>query len=153
MSKTGSAHPDSPPGNPGNNGRASSRRRGLILLALVVVAGVVAWSFYWFLSGRFHESTDDAYVSGDVIAITSREAASVLAVHADNTQSVQRGQLLVELDPARAQVAMQAAQADLARTVRGVRAQFARVDQFDAEIAAARVQLAQAQEDYRRRQA
>ena len=83
MSKTGSAHPDSPPGNPGNNGRASSRRRGLILLALVVVAGVVAWSFYWFLSGRFHESTDDAYVSGDVIAITSREAASVLAVHAD----------------------------------------------------------------------
>ncbi|MBK7168274.1 MAG: efflux RND transporter periplasmic adaptor subunit [Gammaproteobacteria bacterium] len=153
MSKTGSAHPDSPPGNPGNNGRASSRRRGLILLALVVVAGVVAWSFYWFLSGRFHESTDDAYVSGDVIAITSREAASVLAVHADNTQSVQRGQLLVELDPARAQVAMQAAQADLARTVRGVRAQFARVDQFDAEIAAARVQLAQAQEDYRLRQA
>ncbi|MBK8309140.1 MAG: efflux RND transporter periplasmic adaptor subunit [Gammaproteobacteria bacterium] len=45
-------------------------------------------------------------MSGDVIAITSREPASVLAVHADNTQSVQRGQLLVELDPARAQVAM-----------------------------------------------
>lgn len=153
MSKSDSAHPDNAPGNPGDNGRASSRRRGLILLAIVVVAGVIAWSFYWFLIGRFYETTDDAYVSGDVIAITSRESATVLAVHADNTQSVQRGQLLVELDPARAQVAMRAAEADLARTVRSVRAQFARVDEFDAEIAAARVQLAQAQEDYRRRQA
>ncbi len=153
MSKTDLVNPDVAAGNPGDNGRAASRRRGLTVLAIIVVAGVIAWSFYWFLNARFYQTTDDAYVAGDVIAITSREPASVLAVHADNTQSVQRGQLLVELDPARAQVAMRAVEADLARAVRSVRAQFARVDQFDAEIAAARVQLAQAQEDYRRRQA
>lgn len=133
--------------------RASARRRWLTVLAAVVVAGVLASSLYWLLDARFYETTSDAYVAGDVIAITSREPATVLAVHADDTQSVQRGQLLVELDAARALVAMRAAEADLALTVRSVRAQFSRVDQYRAQRDAARVQLAQAQEDFRRREA
>ncbi len=135
------------------NDRASTRRRGLTALIVVVVAGLIAWGLYWFLVARFYETTNDAYVSGDVVAITSREPATVLAIHADNTQSVRRGQLLVELDPARAKVAMRAAEADLALTVRNVRAQFSRVAQYEAQITAARVQLTQAQEDCRRRKA
>lgn len=134
-------------------GPAAARRRWLIALAAVVAAAVIAWALYWLLVARFHTTTNDAYVAGDLVAITSREPATVLAVHADDTQSVQRGQLLVEFDPARAQVAMQAAEAELALTVRNVRAQFARVDQYEAQLAAARVQLAQAQEDSRRRAA
>lgn len=134
-------------------GPAAARRRWLIALAAVVAAAVVAWALYWLLVARFHTTTNDAYVAGDLVAITSREPATVLAVHADDTQSVRRGQLLVEFDPARAQVAMQAAEAELALTVRNVRAQFARVDQYEAQLAAARVQLAQAQEDSRRRAA
>lgn len=134
-------------------GPAAARRRWLIALAAVVAAAVVAWALYWLLVARFHTTTNDAYVAGDLVAITSREPATVLAVHADDTQSVRRGQLLVEFDPARAQVAMQAAEAELALTVRNVRAQFARVDQYEARLAAARVQLAQAQEDSRRRAA
>ena len=157
MSEGNSATLDRNAGNSGNdsptNGKAQTRRRGLIALGVVVVAGVIGWILYWFLDARFYETTDDAYVSGDVVAITSREPATVLAVHADNTQSVQRGQLLVELDPARAKVAMRAAEADLARTIRSVRAQFASVDQYKAQIASARVQLTQAQEDYQRRKA
>lgn len=136
-----------------NAARASRRKRWLTLLAVVVVAGVIAWSAWWFFAARFYETTNDAYVAGDVVAITSREAATVLAIHADDTQSVQRGQLLVELDPARAQVAMRAAEADLSLTVRNVRAQFAKVAQYEAQLAAARVQLAQSQEDFRRRKA
>lgn len=134
-------------------GPAAARRRWLIALAAVVAAAVVAWALYWLLVARFHTTTNDAYVAGDLVAITSREPATVLAVHADDTQSVRHGQLLVEFDPARAQVAMQAAEAELALTVRNVRAQFARVDQYEAQLAAARVQLAQAQEDSRRRAA
>ncbi len=157
MSESNSATPDHNANSSGNdsstNGKDRTRRRWLIVLGIVVVAGVIGWTLYWFLDARFYETTDDAYVSGDVIEITSREPATVLAVHADNTQSVQRGQLLVELDPARAKVAMRAAEADLARTVRSVRAQFASVDQYAAQIASARVQLAQAQDDYRRRKA
>lgn len=145
MSDTDTARP--------GNARSTARRRGLTALIIVVVVGIVAWTLYWFLDARFHETTNDAYVAGDVIAITSREPATVLAIHADDTQSVRRGQVLVELDPARAQVAMRAAEAGLALTVRRVRAQFSKVDQFNAQIAAGRIQLAQAQEDYRRRKA
>ena len=149
MSESGSADT----GGTTGKSRASSRRRGLTLLAAVVVTGLIVWSLYWFLYARFYATTDDAYVAADVIAITSREPATVLAIHADDTQSVQRGQVLVELDPARATVAMQAAEADLAQTVRSVRAQFSKVDEFEARLADARVRLAQSQEDYRNREA
>ena len=71
--------------------------------------------------------------------------------HADNTQGVRRGQLLVELDPIKAKIAMDAAEADLARTVRGVRTDFSKVNQARAQLDAARTALDQAQSDYRRR--
>ena len=130
---------------------ASPRQRWLIILAIVVIAGAVIWGLYWFLDARFYEDTDDAYVGGNVVSITSREQGTVLALHTDNTQMVHRGQLLVELDPATANVNLQAAEADLARTIRSVRSEFSKVDSLRPQVAAARVQLAQAQEDYRRR--
>jgi len=127
------------------------RRRLLTILAVVVAIGAVLYGIYWFLYARHFEGTNDAYVGGDVVAITSRENGTVLALHADNTQSVKRGQLLVELDPIKAKVAMDAAEADLARTVRGVRTDFSKVDQARAQLAAARTTLNQAQSDLRRR--
>jgi membrane fusion protein (multidrug efflux system) len=130
------------------NGR---RNRLLTILAIVVVIGILIYGLYWLLYARHFEGTNDAYVGGDVIAITSRENANVLALHADNTQSVRRGQLLVELDPIKAKVAMDAAEADLARTVRGVRTDFSKVNQARAQLNAARIALSQAQSDLRRR--
>jgi membrane fusion protein (multidrug efflux system) len=131
----------------------SPRQRWLIILAAVVVLGTLIWALYWFFDARFYESTDDAYVGGNVVSITSRESGTVLALHTDNTQMVHRGQLLVELDPTTAQVNLQAAEADLARTIRSVRSEFSKVDALRPQVAAARVQLAQAQDDYRRRAA
>ncbi|HEY3638964.1 MAG TPA: efflux RND transporter periplasmic adaptor subunit [Rhizomicrobium sp.] len=130
------------------NGR---RRLLLSILAVVVVIGAVAYGLYWFLYASHFETTDDAYVGGDVVAITSRENGTVLALHADNTQTVHRGQLLVEIDPITNRVAMDAAEADLARTVRNVRTEFAKVDQARAQLSEAHTALALAQSDYRRR--
>ena len=127
------------------------RNRLLGILAAVVVVGIVGYALYWFLYASHFESTNDAYVGGDIISITSRENGTVLALHADNTQSVRRGQLLVELDPIKAKIAMDAAEADLARTVRGVRTDFSKVNQARAQLDAARTALEQAQSDYRRR--
>ncbi|HTT82558.1 MAG TPA: efflux RND transporter periplasmic adaptor subunit [Rhizomicrobium sp.] len=130
------------------NGR---RRLLLSILAIVVVIGLVGYGFYWFLYASHFETTDDAYVGGDIVAITSRENGTVLALHADNTQTVRRGQLLVEFDPIAARVALDAAEADLGRTVRNVRTEFAKVDQTRAQLSEARTGLALAQSDYRRR--
>ena len=56
----------------------------------------------------------------------------MLALHADNTQTVQRGQLLVEMDPAVANVNLAAAEANLARAVRTVKGEFSHADSSDA---------------------
>jgi membrane fusion protein (multidrug efflux system) len=130
---------------------SSPRQRMLGLLGIVVVLGILAWAAYWLIYDRYFESTNDAYVSGDIVVVTSREAGTILAIHADNTQSVRRGQLVAELDPLQAEIGMQAAQADLARTVRSVRALFAKTDEMRAQLVRARVQLSQSQADYQRR--
>ena len=132
---------------------APNRRRFwfIILGAVVLVAGV-AYGIYWMLYSRYFESTDDAYVGGNVVAITSKENATVLALHADNTQTVKQGQLLIELDPAIATVNLQAAEANLARVVRMVKSQFSKSDSGAAQLNQARVALNQAQDDYQRRQ-
>jgi len=128
------------------------RRLWFAILGAVVLIGAVGYGVYWLLYSRYFESTDDAYVAGNVVTITSKENATVLALHADNTQTVKQGQLLVEMDPAVATVNLQASEANLARVVRTVRAQFSRTDASDAQLNQARVNLAQAQGDYERRQ-
>jgi len=128
------------------------RRFWFAILGAVVLIGAVGYGVYWLLYSRYFESTDDAYVAGNVVTITSKENATVLALHADNTQTVKQGQLLVEMDPAVATVNLQASEANLARVVRSVRAQFSRTDASDAQLNQARVNLAQAQGDYERRQ-
>ncbi|HWD28618.1 MAG TPA: HlyD family efflux transporter periplasmic adaptor subunit [Rhizomicrobium sp.] len=131
--------------------RPNPRRRLLIGLAIGVVVVAIAYALYYFLYAAHFEGTDDAYVGGDIVAITSREPGTILALHADNTQAVRRGQLLVELDPVTAKVALDAAEADLARVVRSVRMNFSKVDQGRAQLDAARVAVATAESDYRRR--
>src|SRR3974390_1653576 len=98
-----------------------ARRRGFLLLALLVLVAAVGWGAYYLLIDRYYESTDDAYVASDLVQITSQVPGTVTAVRADDTQSVARGQILVELDPADAQVSLNGAEARLARAVRTVR--------------------------------
>jgi membrane fusion protein (multidrug efflux system) len=128
------------------------RRFGFIILGAVLLIAGLAYGIYWLVYARYFESTDDAYVGGNVVTITSKENATVLALHADNTQTVKQGQLLVEFDPAIATVNLQAAQANLARVVRTVRAQFSKSDSGEAQVNQAKVALDQALDDYARRQ-
>jgi membrane fusion protein (multidrug efflux system) len=132
--------------------KAERRRKGFLIMGALFLAAALIWGVYWLLVARFYEATDDAYVAGNIVAVTSRENATVTALYADNTQGVTRGQLLIEMDPSIAEVTMRAAEANLARAVRAVRGNFASADSFSAQLAQANVQLAQAQSDYKRRQ-
>jgi membrane fusion protein (multidrug efflux system) len=133
--------------------KAERRRKGFILFGASIVLAVLVYGAWWLLSGRFSETTDDAYVAGNIVAVTSRENATVTALYADNTQAVRHGQLLIEMDPAVAEVNMRAAEANLARAARSVRGNFASADSYSAQLRQAEVALAQAQSDYQRRQA
>ena len=101
--------------------RAQRRRRGFLLFGAAIVVAGLAYGAWWLIEGRFTETTDDAYVAGNIVAVTSRENATVTALYADNTQAVHRGQLLIEMDPSTAEVNMRAAEANLARAARSVR--------------------------------
>ena len=131
---------------------AERRRKGFLLFAIAAVILTLAYGGWWYLSGRNTESTDDAYVAGNVVAVTSRENATVTALYADNTQTVKQGQLLIEMDPSVAEVSMRAAEANLARAARAVRGTFASADSYSAQLDQAQVALDQAQSDYKRRQ-
>jgi membrane fusion protein (multidrug efflux system) len=112
----------------------SSRRLGLLGLSSVVVLGGLGYLGYWFVDGRYYESTDDAYVNGDVVQVTNEIPGTVVSLNVDDTQPVRAGQQLLELDPADAKVAEANAEADLARAVRQVRGLFAQVKELHAQI-------------------
>lgn len=139
---------DQPPSVNGNG----ARKRGFLILGVVVVLAGLAWFTHWFLVNRNHQSTDDAYVDSDLVQITSEVPGTVIAVHVDDTQNVQRGALLVELDPVDAQLAMNEAEAQLARAVRSVRGVFAQRAQLQAQIDQRDNDLKRAQDDLDRRQ-
>lgn len=136
---------------PATNGNGT-RRRGFMILGAVVALGAIGYTAYWLTVGRYYESTDDAYVASDIVQITSEVSGAVLGVHVDDTQSVESGAVLVELDPADANIAVSSAEAELARTVRQVRVLYAQADQLRAQITERETDLKKSQNDYARRQ-
>src|SRR5512142_3325266 len=101
------------------------RRRLLRMLGVTFAALGIAYGAYWLLHGRYHEDTDDAYAAGNVVQITPQVAGTVVAIRADDTDFVQAGSPLVQLDPLDGKVALDQAEAQLAQTVREVRGLFA----------------------------
>jgi membrane fusion protein (multidrug efflux system) len=128
------------------------RRRGLLLLAAVVLLAGVAWFAWWYTHARWYVSTEDAYAGATVVQLTSEVAGTVRTIHPRETESVTAGQPLIELDPADARIAMDAAIADLGATVRQVRGAYPQTGRLQAQIAARETDLARARDDYRRRQ-
>lgn len=121
---------------------------GLALLVILVVVGVWAWQA---LYGRWNESTDDAYVNGNVVEITPLVTGTVVSIGADDGDLVQEGQVLLNFDPSDALIGLQGAEANLARTVRQVRGLFSNVNGMKAQVAAQKALVQKAQDNYSRR--
>ncbi|KAF1067465.1 MAG: Multidrug export protein EmrA [Pseudomonas citronellolis] len=134
-----------------NAGKNPRKRWLLIVLLVVIIAGAVALAWE-LLFGRWYEDTDDAYVNGNVVQITPQITGTVVSIGADDGDLVQKGQVLVKFDPSDADIALQQAEANLARTVRQVRGLFSNVDGYKADVAAKKVALAKAEADFKRRQ-
>ena len=142
--------PQQPAANaqPANNGK---RKIMMTLLVIVILIAAIAYGLYYFLVARFHESTDDAYVNGNVVQITPQVTGTVIAVNADDTQTVKAGDPVVVLDPADARVALQQSEANLGQVVRQVRGLFADDNQYQAQVEVREADLSRAQDDLRRR--
>ena len=139
---------------------AGKRRRLLLLIALVVIVVGIGYGVWYFLVGSHYESTDDAYVAGNVVQVTPQVAGTVIGINADDTDIVKQGQDLVVLDPSDARVALDQAEAQLAQTVREVRTVYANngtlqanIQTRQADTITAKAALLRAQDDYQRRAA
>lgn len=136
-----------------------ARKRLLLTATGVFIVAGIAYGIWWALFGAHFESTDDAYVHGNLVQITPQVPGTVVAIEADDTETVTAGQPLVRLDPADTDVALQQAQAKLAQTVRQVQTYYvqndalaADVDLRNADILRAQAELTRAQSDVKRRQ-
>ena len=132
-----------PAGNP-------KRRKALTALASVVVVAGLGWAAYEYLVASHYESTDNAYVQGNVIQITPQIGGTVVALMADDTDFVKAGQPLVQLDPADARVALDQAEAALAQAVRQARTQYANNGALGAQIALRNAEVSKANSDIAR---
>jgi len=135
------------------------RRKALTAVASVVVLTGLAWGAYEWLVASHYESTDNAYVQGNVIQITPQIGGTVVAILADDTDFVKAGQPLVQLDPSDAEVALDQAEASLAQTVRQVRTLYANNATLEAQITLretdvnhAHSEIERASDDLKRRQ-
>jgi membrane fusion protein (multidrug efflux system) len=136
-------HPEAAP--------AKRNRVPLILLAVLLIGGI-AFGIHYAIVGRNHATTDDAYVDGNLVRLTPQVGGTVIAINADETQFVQQGQLLVQLDPRDSEVALAQAKASLGQTVREVAQLFAEEQRDEATLSVQRTQYEQASQDLARDQ-
>lgn len=129
------------------------KSRGVMLrvLGVVVLLAAIGWGLWYFFDGRWYESTDDAYVNGNVVQITPQVPGTVVSIGADDGDLVHAGDTLVKLDPSDADVALAEAKANLALTVRKVRGLYSSVSGAHADVAARKTAVAKARSDYQRR--
>jgi membrane fusion protein (multidrug efflux system) len=131
---------------------SAKRRSILILIAAIFIALGVLWAAYWVLVLAKREQTDDAYVSGNRVAISPQVSGTVIAVLADDTQLVKAGQVLVRLDPVDAETNLSRTASALAQTVRQVRQEKATAEQYDSLIETRKLELVRSEADLAKRE-
>lgn len=132
--------------------KKSKRKTSFFILFIVLVVIAATWFFYYEVYAKYSEETNDAYVNGDLVVISPQISGTVSKVVVDQGDYVEKGQILISLDSNDTQIALQAAEAKLANSVREVRSLYATADNAKASLEATKVEYNQAISDYKRRQ-
>jgi len=98
--------PDSPPAV---EAESNDRRRTLLIIAAVLAVLGAAFYYVWFLAP--FETTDDAFIQNHAVSISAKLSNIVQKLLIDDNQLVQKGQLLIQIDPRDYEVALLSAQA------------------------------------------
>lgn len=98
-------------------------QRLLILLLVVIVAGV-SYGAYWWEVGRTWIETHNAFVAGNLVPVTAQVSGIITNVFAEETQFVNKGDVVITLDANEAAATLGQARGHLGETVRKVAALF-----------------------------
>jgi membrane fusion protein (multidrug efflux system) len=142
-------------GNPAKVDLRKSLRRLALTAAVLGAAAAAAWYGHdWWRVGRFIESTDDAYIGGNITPLAPHIDAFVEKVLVGDNDRVRAGQVLIELDPRDYETALDRAKAALQAKLaaaESLRAQYAlqqsTIHQQDAEVASKKAQAIFAAQD------
>lgn len=119
----------------------------LILFVLIICALI-----FWLITTYQVESTENAYVDGNVIQVSAQAAGTITSINADTTDSFKKGDVLVTLNPIDAEIELQEAKAELAKTVRQVQGLYSSASKLQANINLKQSNLNKSIEDLKRRQ-
>jgi membrane fusion protein (multidrug efflux system) len=144
--------------NPGKKPAPTGRKRviGITIGAIVLIVAIV-YGIHWWISGRFIESTDDAYLKADSTVVAPKVAGYVAEVYVQSNQMVKKGDPLVRLDNRQyqaqldqAQAMIDAREADVAKANADLQQEQADIEQTQAQAQIARINLRHAKEEYQR---
>ncbi|MCQ8180295.1 HlyD family efflux transporter periplasmic adaptor subunit [Methylomonas sp. SURF-1] len=126
------------------------RRRRLRFVTMMLLLAALAYGLYWWLTQRDWVKTDDAFIAGHLIGVKAQVDGTVVEILAENTQAVNKGDVLVRLDGSYARVAVQQAEAELAKTVREFYALKARLASLGQRLVAKQAAVTQVEHDLQR---
>ncbi|UCA11348.1 HlyD family secretion protein [Aeromonas enteropelogenes] len=135
-----------------------SQHKKIPLLAAMVLALLgLLFAGYWYLHGRYFESTDNAYLQSEVTGISSKLSGYISEVLVTDNQSVKAGQLIARLDDREFQSQVAEAQADLhliQATIENLAAtrvqQLSLIQQAEARVASAEAEQLRARQQVQR---
>ena len=133
--------------------KPNDKKRKTVLagITLLFIAAGVAYAAYYQIVLSKVQETDNAYVGGNLVNLSSQVTGNVTEIGADETQMVQAGAPVIKLDSADADIALAQADARLGAAVRQQRQRYADVAQYDATVALRKLQLKNAEDDLARR--
>jgi membrane fusion protein (multidrug efflux system) len=133
--------------------KPNDKKRKTVLagITLLFIAAGIAYAAYYKIVLSREQQTDNAYVGGNLVNLSSQVTGNVAEIRADETQMVQAGATLIKLDSADADVALSQAEARLGAAVRQQRQRYADVGHYDATVAQRKLQLNEAEDDLARR--
>jgi membrane fusion protein (multidrug efflux system) len=123
------------------------RNRYLLLVFLALLAGSLIYAGYWWRHGRHWVVTSNAFVSGNLIPVEADATGIVTQVLKEESQYVNKGELLVRLDQHRAQTALNQSEGKLGQTVREIGALFATRQQMCQKLTARSASLSRVRHD------
>jgi len=130
---------------------AKKRRLALIGMTLLFVMAGILYVVYSMRVLSKREQTDNAYVGGNLVTLSSQVTGIVSEIRADETQLVKAGANVIKLDPVDADVALKPLRARLGAAVRQQREHYVSVAQYEATVQLRKLALQEAKDDLERR--
>ncbi len=129
----------------------------LPLIAAAIIGGGGYYGYYWVTEGQYHESTDNAYLQADEVAVSPKVSGYVGELRVAENQPVRKGDLLLTIKDEDFRLALAEADAALAARRSAVDTmeqqialQMAAIKQASANVDIARAELERASDDYNR---